>query len=127
MLQSGLDQGSEEPNAQEEEQEEEEEGQEAADDQEEGYWDEEDEIEQYLKDRFDGDESSDDEPAGSEYGPGASGGGERRVMPDNPTLEDLNAETQRILRGEDSGPLHAVQQRLWRFTKQMFCCRYCGA
>ena len=68
---------------------------------EEGYWDEEDEIENYLKDRFEGAESSDEEGADADADAGrADDSAAPRPLGDNPTLAELDAETQRILRRE---------------------------
>ena len=72
-------------------------------------WDEEDEIEQYFKERAErgkdmGEESegsgSDSDSEGEE-----DGDKEAPQLGDNPTLEDLQAETQRIMRGGYSTPV----------------------
>jgi hypothetical protein len=63
-------------------------------------WDEEDEIEQYFKEKSEngrGDEESDSD-SGSDSDEDYAGG-TAAMLGDNPTLDDLNAETQRILRG----------------------------
>ena len=63
-------------------------------------WDEEDEIEAYFKEKSEdgrGDEESDSD-SGSESDEDYAGG-TAAMLGDNPTLDDLNAETQRILRG----------------------------
>lgn len=63
-------------------------------------WDEEDEIEQYFKEKSEngrGDEESDSD-SGSDSDEDYAGG-TAAMLGDNPTLDDINAETQRILRG----------------------------
>jgi hypothetical protein len=63
-------------------------------------WDEEDEIEAYFREKSEdgrGDEESDSD-SGSESDEDYAGG-TAAMLGDNPTLDDLNAETQRILRG----------------------------
>ncbi|KAL4540045.1 hypothetical protein Ndes2526A_g03047 [Nannochloris sp. 'desiccata'] len=62
-------------------------------------WDEEDEIEQYFKEKSEngrGDQESDSD-SGSDSDEGYAGG-TAAMLGDNPTLDELNAETQRILR-----------------------------
>ena len=86
----------------EEEEQHDDEPQQQVEEGEEGYWDEEDEIENYLKDRFEGGEESSDEEAGSDAG-GSRADTAAAPRPDlgaNPDMDALNAETQRILRGE---------------------------
>jgi hypothetical protein len=64
-------------------------------------WDEEDEIEQYFKEKSEngrGEEESDSDDSGSDSDEDYAGG-TAAMLGDNPTLDDLNAETQRILRG----------------------------
>ena len=70
-------------------------------------WDEEDEIEMYFKEKSEngrGDEVSDLDDSGSDSDEEEFDGGAAKPMGENPSLDDLNAETQRILRGK---------QRLW--------------
>ena len=79
----------------------------------ENVWDEEDEIEQYFKEKAEngrGDEESDADSSGSESDEEYGNGG-AKALGDNPSLEDLNAETQRILRGT-----HTHINKLINFT-----------
>ena len=82
----------------EEDEEEQQEGKEAA-----GVWDEEDEIEKYFREKSEngrGGEESDSDGSGSESDEDYDSGAAAKQLGDNPSAEDLAAETQRILRGK---------------------------
>lgn len=66
-------------------------------------WDEEDEIERYFQEKSEngrGGEDSGSDGSGSDSDEDYDSGTAAKKLGDNPSLQDLNAETQRILRGK---------------------------
>ncbi len=66
-------------------------------------WDEEDEIERYFQEKSEdgrGGEDSGSDGSRSDSDEDYDSGHVAKKLGDNPSLQDLNAETQRILRGK---------------------------